>query len=120
MRVTGPRGVVPHHRRFDLGHGHLHLATRRTDPSGRVLGNRSDDLLRSAGLGRVECLGDRRVERGGKGPGLGSVDHDLDEPQCPGVRPQSAFRLTGLNVEAGHPLLVGLTGEAPGVPHTAL
>jgi hypothetical protein len=53
MRVTGPRGVVPHHRRLQLLERHLHLPAPRPDPGGGVLGQPADDLDRGPVLGRV-------------------------------------------------------------------
>ena len=117
VRVTGPGGVVPHHGCFDLAHGHLDLAALGSDPGGGVLGDPADDLLGRPGLGRIEGVGDLGMQRGRERPGLGSVHHDLDEPQRLRVGPQPPLRGTGLGVKAGDPLLVGLTGEAPGRGH---
>ena len=107
VRVTGPRGVVPHHRRLQLLHGYLHLPAAGTHPGGRVLGQPPDDLDRGPLLGGVEGVRDLRVEGRGQGPGLRSVDHDLHEPQRPVIGTQSTLRLPGDRVKSGDPPLIG-------------
>ena len=52
-------------------------------------------------------------------PGLGPVDHDLDEPQRLRIGSQPALRGTGLDVVPGDTLLVDLTGQAPSRTHAA-
>ena len=118
VRVTGPGGVVPHHRCLDLGHRHLDLSALGSHPGGGVLGDPADDLLGRPGLRRVQGVGDLGMQRGRERPGLGSVHHDLDEPQRLRVRAQPPLRDTGLGVVAGDPFLVGLTGQAPGRAHS--
>ena len=117
VRVTGPGGVVPHHGCLDLGHGHLDLAALGSDPGGGVLGDPADDLLGRPGLRGVQRVGDLGMQRGRERPGLGSVHHDLDEPQRLRIGPKSALSDTGRDVVSGDPLLVGLAGETPGRGH---
>ena len=101
VRVTGPGGVVPHHGCFDLGHRHLDLPALGSDPGGGVLGDPADDLLGRPGLGRIEGVGDLGMQRGRERPGLGSVHHDLDEPQRLRVGSQPPLRDTGSDLEEG-------------------
>jgi len=117
VRIARPGGVVPHDRCFDLGHGHLDLAALGSDPGGGVLGDPADDLLGRASLRRIKRVGDLGMQRGRERPGLGSVHHDLDEPQCLRIGSQPPLRGTGFGVKAADPFLVGLAGEAPGRAH---
>jgi len=79
--VASPGGVVPDHGRLDLLDGYLYLPSARPDPGGRVLSDPVDDLDRGPVLCFVQCRRDLRMQRRRQGPGLGSVDRDLDEPQ---------------------------------------
>ena len=113
VRVAGPGGVVPHHRRLELLDGHLHLPAPRPDPGGGVLGEPADDLDRGPLLGGVVRRGDLRVQRRGQGPGLRAVHDDLDEPQPALVGAQPALGGTGLDVVPGDPPLVGVPSSVP-------
>lgn len=99
---------VPDHRSLDPLDRHLHLPTARPDPGGRVLGDPVDDLAGGLDLGFVQHGRDLRMKRCGQGPGLGSVDGDLDEPQCVRVLAQPALPAAGVDVDASDPVLVGL------------
>ena len=121
VRVAGPGGVVPHHRRLELLDRDLHLPAARPDPGGGVLGQPADDLDRGPVLGGVVGGGDLRVQRGGQRPGLRTVDHDLDEPQALLVGTQPALRRPGLDVVPGDPPLVGRPVQRPPSPdHSVL
>ena len=101
VRVAGPGGVVPHHRRLELLDRHLHLPAPRPDPGGGVLGEPADDLDRGPVLGGVVGGGDLRVQRRGQRPGLRTVDHDLDEPQA--LRRRVRSRPFGCPVSTSYP-----------------
>jgi hypothetical protein len=117
VRISGAGGVVPHRHRLQHLDRHLHLPAARADPGGGVPGEPADDLDRGAVLGGVVGGGDVRVHRGGQGPGLGTGDHHLDEPHRPLVGAQPAPRLSGVRVLAGHPALVGVTGQLRSLHH---
>ena len=72
VRVAGPGGVVPDHRRLDLLDRHLHLPAPRPHPGGRVLGEPADDL--------------------GRGPVLRGV---VAPPRSPDAGPRPATRSSG-------------------------
>lgn len=72
----------------------------------------------AARLDGVVGVRDLGVEGRGEGPGLGSVDDDLDEPQPLLVGPQAAFRATE-GVVARDPRLVGVPVQRPPVGHRA-
>jgi hypothetical protein len=114
MRFTGPGGVVPDRSGLDLLDRDLDLPPPRPDPGGRVLGDPVDDLERGGVLGLVQHVGDLGVQGGGQGPGLGSVDRDLDESQRATVVADPALGPTGLEVDPGDPLLVLIAVHHPG------
>jgi hypothetical protein len=62
-------------------------------------------------LRRVVGGSDVGVQRGGHGPRLRAVDHDLHEPDRPVVGAQPSPGLAGLGVEPGHPGLVTVPGK---------
>ena len=115
VRVTGTRGVVPHHSGLELLHRDLHLPATRPDPGGGVLAHPPDHLTSRPIHRRVVRRRDVGVECGGERPGLRPVDHDLDEPQRVGVVAQPPLRRAGLDVVAGDPPFVGVPVERPPV-----
>ena len=119
MRVTGPRGVVPHDSRLELLHRHLHLPPTRPNPGGGVLGHPTDHLTSRPIHRRVERRRDVGVKCGGQRPGLRPVDDDLDESQRMGVVTQPASGRTGHCVVAGDPELVCRAVEITDPMHRA-
>ena len=108
VRVTGTRGVVPHHRGLELLHRNLHLTAARPDARGGVLAHPPDHLTSCAIHRRVVRRRDLRVEHGGERPGLRPVDDDLDEPQRVLVVTQPTLGHPALDVVAGDPPFVGV------------
>jgi hypothetical protein len=117
VRIAGAGGVVPHRHRLQHIERHLHLPAARPNPGGGVPRQPADDLDRGAVLRGVVGGGDVRVHRGGQGPGLGAVDHHLDEPHGALVGTQPPARRAGVRVAAGHPALVGVTGQRRSLLH---
>src|SRR5680860_806958 len=115
--VTGPGGVVPHHRGLDLLDRHLDLMAPRPDPGGRVLGEPADDLLGGSVLGAVVGGRDLGVKRGGQRPRLWSVDHHLHEPDRSSVGAHPALGCTRGRVVPADPRLVGVTGQRSPIAH---
>ena len=111
--ITCPGRVVPDHRGLDLLDRHLHLPPTRSDPGGRVLSDPADDLGGRLVLGFVQRRRDLRMQRRGQGPGLGSVDRNLDEPECVRILAEAALVSARLDVDPGNPLLVGVPGHGP-------
>jgi hypothetical protein len=111
VRIPGAGGVVPNGHRLQHLDRHLYLPAARPDPGGRVPRQPADDLRCGAVLRRVVGGGDFRVHRGRQRPGLRAVDHDLDEPHRPIVGAQPPPRHAGVRISAGHPRLVGLSGQ---------
>jgi len=109
VRVAGPRRVMPDHRGLDPLDRHLHLPPARSDAGGRVLGDPADDLGGSFVLGFVQRLRYLGIQSGGQRPGLRPVDDHLDEPQRIRVIADPTLLATGVNIDPGNPLLVGLT-----------
>lgn len=118
MRVTGTRRVVPNHRRLDPLHRHLYLTSPRPYPGGRVLREPGDDLGGRLALGFVQRGRDLRVQGRDQRPGLRAVDGDLDEPQRVRVIPDPTLLVTGVDVDTGDPLLIGLAVHRSGVLDT--
>jgi hypothetical protein len=115
VRVAGAGGVVPDHGSLDALDRDLHLPTPRPDPGGRVPGDPADDLAGSLVLGCVQRGRDVWMKGCGQGPGLRSVDGDLNEPQRVRVVTHPALLPAGVDVDAGDPLLVGLAVHRPRV-----
>jgi hypothetical protein len=65
MARSSANSPQPDHRRLDLRHWHLHLATARPDPSGGGLGEPADVLTRGAVLRAVRRRGHVRMQRRG-------------------------------------------------------
>ena len=120
VRVTGPRGVVPHHRGLDLLHRHLDLMAPRPHPRGRVLGQPADHLLGGPILGAVVGGRDLGVKRGGQRPRLWSVDHHLHEPHRSSVGAHPPLGRTRGRVVPADPRLVGVTGQRSLTAHPRL
>lgn len=118
VRVSGPRRVVPDHRGLDPLHRHLHLPAPRSDAGGGVLGDPADDLGGGFVLSPVQRGRDLRMQGSRQRPGLRAVDGDLDEPQCVRVRADPTLLATGVDIEPGDPLLVGLAVHRARVLHT--
>jgi hypothetical protein len=106
VRVPRLGRVVPHHGRLEPVDGDLHLSAPRPDPGGGVRGEPPDDLPRRLLLRGVVGVGDIGVLGRGQGPGSGSVDDDLDEPQSPLVGPQPTLRAACVDVVPGDPPLI--------------
>jgi hypothetical protein len=117
VRISGAGRVVPHRHRLQHVERHLHLPATRTDPGGGVPGQPADDPGGGTILSGVVGGGDRRVHRRGQRPGLQTVDHHLDEPHRPLVGTQPPARRAGVWVAAGHPRLVGVTGQRRSLLH---
>ena len=113
VRVTGARGVVPHHGGLELLHRDLHLPAPWTDPGGGVLGDPPDHLTSSPVHRRVVRHRNLGVECHGHRPRLRAVHHNLDEPQRPRIIAQSSLRRTRDDVVAGDPSLVGVPVQRP-------
>ena len=111
VRIPGPGGVVPDHGGLDPLDRHLHLPSPRPHPGGRVGGDPADDLRGGLVLRFVQGGRDLRMQGRCQGPGLRSVDGDLDEPQRVRVVTDPTLRPAGVDVDAGDPLLVDLPGH---------
>lgn len=94
--------------RLDLLDRYLHLPIARPDARRRVGGEPTDDLLGRSQLRRVVRLRNLRVQGRSEGPGLRSVDGDLDEPDPLLVLPQPPLREPAVDVISRDPPLVGL------------
>lgn len=107
---------MANHGGLDLLDRDLHLIAPRAHPGRGVLRQPADDLRRGPLLRRVIRQGDRRIDGCGERPGLGSVDHDLDEPQRLVVLAEPPLRASVGGV-AGNPPLVVVAIQAAAVSH---
>ena len=108
VRVTGPGGVVPDHRRLDPLHRHLHLPTPRPHPGGRVPGDPADDLLAARSCAASSAAEISGCRAAASDQVFGPFTITSTNRNAVRVLPEPALRLPGLDVDAGHPLLVGL------------
>jgi hypothetical protein len=78
-----------------------------------MLGDPADDLAGGPVLSLVQDGRDPRMRGSRQGPGLRTVDGDLNEPQRVRVLANPTLLATCVNVDPRDPLLVGLTVHRP-------